>query len=107
MNSLTEQTSHGEVKGWDGLSVGTWNWAAYYNGNPDLLRATNNTYDTMWAILHYREHGIDEGRTFNGASYWLPAVAFKNLTANGGTVKVKADYTNGSVHPSKDRKSFR
>ena len=94
---LTEQTSHGEVKGWDGWSVGTWNWAAYYNGNPDLLRATNNTYDTMWAILHYREHGIDEGRTFNGASYWLPAVAFKNLTADGGTVNVKADYTNGSV----------
>ena len=94
---LTEQTSHGEVHGWDGWSVGTWNWAAYYNGNPDLLRATNNTYDTMWAILHYREHGIDEGRTFNGASYWLPAVAFKNLTANGGTVNVKADYTNGTV----------
>ena len=94
---LTEQTSHGEVHGWDGWSVGTWNWAAYYNGNPDLLRATNNTYDTMWAILHYREHGIDEGRTFNGASYWLPAVAFKNLTADGGTVNVKADYTNGSV----------
>ena len=94
---LTEQTSHGEVKGWDGWSVGTWNWAAYYNGNPDLLRATNNTYDTMWAILHYREHGINEGRTFNGASYWLPALSFKNLTANGGTVNVKADYTNGTV----------
>ena len=94
---LTAQTSHGEVNGWDGWSVGTWNWAAYYNGNPDLLRATNNTYDTMWAILHYREHGIDEGRTFNGASYWLPALSFKNLTANGGTVNVKADYTNGSV----------
>ena len=94
---LTEQTSHGEVNGWDGWSVGTWNWAAYYNGNPDLLRATNNTYDTMWAILHYREHGIDEGRTFNGASYWLPALSFKNLTANGGTVNVKADYTNGTV----------
>ena len=94
---LTEQTSHGEVKGWDGWSVGTWNWAAYYNGNPDLLRATNNTYDTMWEILHYREHGIDEGRTFNGASYWLPALSFKNLTANGGTVNVKADYTNGTV----------
>ena len=94
---LTAQTSHGEVKGWDGWSVGTWNWAAYYNGNPDLLRATNNAYDTMWAILHYREHGIDEGRTFNGASYWLPALSFKNLTANGGTVNVKADYTNGTV----------
>ena len=51
----------------------------------------------MWAILHYREHGIDEGRTFNGASYWLPALSFKNLTANGGTVNVKADYTNGTV----------
>ena len=51
----------------------------------------------MWAILHYREHGIDEGRTFNGASYWLPALSFKNLTADGGTVNVKADYTNGSV----------
>ena len=94
---LDSNTTHGEVHGWDGWSVGTWNWAAYYNGNPDLLRATNNTYDTMWAILHYREHGIDEGRTFNGASYWLPAVAFKNLTADGGTVNVKADYTNGSV----------
>ena len=94
---LDSNTTHGEVKGWDGWSVGTWNWAAYYNGNPDLLRATNNTYDTMWAILHYREHGIDEGRTFNGASYWLPALSFKNLTADGGTVNVKADYTNGSV----------
>ena len=102
---LTEQTSHGEVKGWDGWSVGTWNWAAYYNGNPDLLRATNNTYDTMWAILHYREHGIDEGRTFNGASYWLPALSFKNLTANGGTVNVKADYTNGSVTLPKAEKA--
>ena len=94
---LTAQTSHGEVKGWDGWSVGTWNWAAYYNGNPDLLRATNNVYDTMWAILHYREHGISENRQFSGASYWLPALSFKNLTANGGTVNVKADYTNGSV----------
>ncbi len=94
---LDSNTTHGEVKGWDGWSVGTWNWAAYYNGNPDLLRATNNTYDTMWAILHYREHGIDEGRTFNGASYWLPALSFKNLTANGGTINVKADYTNGTV----------
>ena len=94
---LTAQTSHGEVKGWDGWSVGIWNWAAYYNGNPDLLRATNNVYDTMWAILHYREHGISENRQFSGASYWLPALSFKNLTANGGTVNVKADYTNGSV----------
>lgn len=94
---LDSNTTHGEVHGWDGWSVGTWNWAAYYNGNPDLLRVTNNTYDTMWAILHYREHGIDEGRTFNGASYWLPALSFKNLTANGGTVNVKADYTNGTV----------
>ena len=94
---LDSNTTHGEVHGWDGWSVGTWNWAAYYNGNPDLLRATNNTYDTMWAILHYREHGIDEGRTFNGASYWLPALSFKNLTANGGTVNVKANYTNGTV----------
>ena len=102
---LTEQTSHGEVNGWDGWSVGTWNWAAYYNGNPDLLRTTNNTYDTMWAILHYREHGIDEGRTFNGASYWLPALSFKNLTANGGTVNVKADYTNGSVTLPKAEKA--
>ena len=102
---LTEQTSHGEVNGWDGWSVGTWNWAAYYNGNPDLLRATNNTYDTMWAILHYREHGIDEGRTFNGASYWLSALSFKNLTANGGTVNVKADYTNGSVTLPKAEKA--
>ena len=102
---LTEQTSHGEVNGWDGWSVGTWNWAAYYNGNPDLLRATNNTYDTMWAILHYREHGISENRQFSGASYWLPAVAFKNLTANGGTVNVKADYTNGSVTLPKAEKA--
>ena len=102
---LTAQTSHGEVNGWDGWSIGTWNWAAYYNGNPDLLRATNNTYDTMWAILHYREHGIDEGRTFNGASYWLPALSFKNLTANGGTVNVKADYTNGSVTLPKAEKA--
>ena len=102
---LDSNTTHGEVKGWDGWSVGTWNWAAYYNGNPDLLRATNNTYDTMWAILHYREHGIDEGRTFNGASYWLPALSFKNLTANGGTVNVKADYTNGSVTLPKTEKA--
>ena len=102
---LDSNTTHGEVHGWDGWSVGTWNWAAYYNGNPDLLRATNNTYDTMWAILHYREHGIDEGRTFNGASYWLPALSFKNLTANGGTVNVKADYTNGSVTLPKAEKA--
>ena len=102
---LDSNTTHGEVNGWDGWSVGTWNWAAYYNGNPDLLRATNNTYDTMWAILHYREHGIDEGRTFNGASYWLPALSFKNLTANGGTVNVKADYTNGSVTLPKAEKA--
>ena len=102
---LDSNTIHGEVKGWDGWSVGTWNWAAYYNGNPDLLRATNNTYDTMWAILHYREHGIDEGRTFNGASYWLPALSFKNLTANGGTVNVKANYTNGSVTLPKTEKA--
>ena len=102
---LDSNTTHGEVKGWDGWSVGTWNWAAYYNGNPDLLRATNNTYDTMWAILHYREHGIDEGRTFNGASYWLPALSFKNLTANGGTVNVKANYTNGSVTLPKAEKA--
>ena len=102
---LDSNTTHGEVKGWDGWSVGTWNWAAYYNGNPDLLRATNNTYDTMWAILHYREHGISENRQFSGASYWLPAVAFKNLTANGGTVNVKADYTNGSVTLPKAEKA--
>ena len=102
---LDSNTTHGEVHGWDGWSVGTWNWAAYYNGNPDLLRATNNTYDTMWAILHYREHGIDEGRTFNGASYWLPALSFKNLTANGGTVNVKADYTNGTVTLPKTEKA--
>ncbi|MFR4776918.1 MAG: InlB B-repeat-containing protein, partial [Lachnospira sp.] len=60
---------------------------------------------TMWAILHYREHGIDEGRTFNGASYWLPALSFKNLTANGGTVNVKANYTNGSVTLPKAEKA--
>ncbi len=38
-----------------------------------------------------------ENRQFTGASYWLPSVRFKNLTANGGTVNVKADYTNGTV----------
>ena len=94
---LTEQTSHGEVKGWDGWSVGTWNWAAYYNGNPDILNAAGNVYDTIRAIMHYRAFGISENRQFTGASYWLPSVRFKNLTANGGTVNVKADYTNGTV----------
>ena len=102
---LDSNTTHGEVQGSYDWTTGTWNWAAYYNGNPDLLRATNNTYDTMWAILHYREHGIDEGRTFNGASYWLPALSFKNLTANGCTVNVKADYTNGSVTLPKAEKA--
>ena len=47
--------------------------------------------------MHYRAFGISENRQFTGASYWLPSVRFRNLTANGGTVNVKADYTNGSV----------
>ena len=94
---LTDDTTHGIVNGWDGWSVGTWNWAAYFNGNPDLLSLTNNIYDTMWAILHYRTFGINEGRGCNGNSYWLPALRFKNLTANGGMVYVKANYTNGSI----------
>ena len=103
---LTEQTSHGEVKGWDGWSVGTWNWAAYYNGNPDILNAAGNVYDTIRAIMHYRAFGISENRQFTGASYWLPSVRFKNLTADGGTVNVKADYTNGSVTlPDADKDS--
>ena len=102
---LTEQTSHGEVKGWDGWSVGTWNWAAYYNGNPDILNAAGNVYDTIRAIMHYRAFGISENRQFTGASYWLPALSFKNLTANGGTVNVKADYTNGSVTLPKTEKA--
>ena len=103
---LTEQTSHGEVKGWDGWSVGTWNWAAYYNGNPDILNAAGNVYDTIRAIMHYRAFGISENRQFTGASYWLPSVRFRNLTADGGTVNVKADYTNGSVTlPDADKDS--
>ena len=47
--------------------------------------------------MHYRAFGISENRQFTGVSYWLPSVRFKNLTADGGTVNVKADYTNGSV----------
>ena len=94
---LTEQTSHGEVQGSYDWTTGTLNWAAYYNGNPDILNAAGNVYDTIRAIMHYRAFGISENRQFTGASYWLPSVRFKNLTADGGTVNVKADYTNGSV----------
>ena len=94
---LTEQTSHGEVQGSYDWTTGTLNWAAYYNGNPDILNAAGNVYDTIRAIMHYRAFGISENRQFTGASYWLPSVRFRNLTANGGTVNVKADYTNGTV----------
>ena len=94
---LTAQTSHGEVQGSYDWTTGTLNWAAYYNGNPDILNAAGNVYDTIRAIMHYRAFGISENRQFTGASYWLPSVRFKNLTANGGTVNVKADYTNGTV----------
>ena len=94
---LTEQTSHGEVQGSYDWTTGTLNWAAYYNGNPDILNAAGNVYDTIRAIMHYRAFGISENRQFTGDSYWLPSVRFKNLTADGGTVNVKADYTNGSV----------
>ena len=102
---LTEQTSHGEVQGSYDWTTGTLNWAAYYNGNPDILNAAGNVYDTIRAIMHYRAFGISENRQFTGASYWLPAVAFKNLTADGGTVNVKADYTNGSVTLPKTEKA--
>ena len=94
---LTEQTSHGEVQGSYDWTTGALNWAAYYNGNPDILNAAGNVYDTIRAIMHYRAFGISENRQFTGASYWLPSVRFRNLTANGGTVNVKADYTNGTV----------
>ena len=103
---LTEQTSHGEVQGSYDWTTGTLNWAAYYNGNPDILNAAGNVYDTIRAIMHYRAFGISENRQFTGASYWLPSVKFKNLTADGGTVNVKADYTNGSVTlPDADKDS--
>ena len=39
---LTEQTSHGEVQGSYDWTTGTLNWAAYYNGNPDILNAAGN-----------------------------------------------------------------
>ena len=102
---LTEQTSHGEVQGSYDWTTGTLNWAAYYNGNPDILNAAGNVYDTIRAIMHYRAFGISENRQFTGASYWLPSVRFKNLTADGGTVNVKADYTNGSVTLPKAEKA--
>ena len=102
---LTEQTSHGEVQGSYDWTIGTLNWAAYYNGNPDILNAAGNVYDTIRAIMHYRAFGISENRQFTGASYWLPSVRFKNLTADGGTVNVKADYTNGSVTLPKAEKA--
>ena len=44
---LTEQTSHGEVQGSYDWTTGTLNWAAYYNGNPDILNAAGNVYDTI------------------------------------------------------------
>ena len=94
---LDSNTTHGEVQGSYDWTTGTLNWAAYYNGNPDILNAAGNVYDTIRAIMHYRAFGISENRQFTGASYWLPSVRFKNLTADGGTVNVKADYTNGSV----------
>ena len=103
---LTAQTSHGEVQGSYDWTTGALNWAAYYNGNPDILNAAGNVYDTIRAIMHYRAFGISENRQFTGASYWLPSVRFKNLTADGGTVNVKADYTNGSVTlPDADKDS--
>ena len=102
---LTEQTSHGEVQGSYDWTTGTLNWAAYYNGNPDILNAAGNVYDTIRAIMHYRAFGISENRQFTGVSYWLPSVRFKNLTADGGTVNVKADYTNGSVTLPKAEKA--
>ena len=94
---LDSNTTHGEVQGSYDWTTGALNWAAYYNGNPDILNAAGNVYDTIRAIMHYRAFGISENRQFTGASYWLPSVRFKNLTANGGTVNVKADYTNGTV----------
>ena len=103
---LDSNTTHGEVQGSYDWTTGTWNWAAYYNGNPDILNAAGNVYDTIRAIMHYRAFGISENRQFTGASYWLPSVRFKNLTADGGTVNVKADYTNGSVTlPDADKDS--
>ena len=103
---LTAHTSHGEVQGSYDWTTGTLNWAAYYNGNPDILNAAGNVYDTIRAIMHYRAFGISENRQFTGDSYWLPSVRFKNLTADGGTVNVKADYTNGSVTlPDADKDS--
>ena len=103
---LTAQTSHGEVQGSYDWTTGALNWAAYYNGNPDILNAAGNVYDTIRAIMHYRAFGISENRQFTGASYWLPSVRFRNLTADGGTVNVKADYTNGSVTlPDADKDS--
>ena len=103
---LDSNTTHGEVQGSYDWTTGTLNWAAYYNGNPDILNAAGNVYDTIRAIMHYRAFGISENRQFTGASYWLPSVRFKNLTADGGTVNVKADYTNGSVTlPDADKDS--
>ena len=104
---LDDNTTHGEINGSDSYSTGKeYNWAAYYNGNPDILNAAGNVYDTIRAIMHYRAFGISENRQFTGASYWLPSVRFRNLTADGGTVNVKADYTNGSVTlPDADKDS--
>ena len=103
---LDSNTTHGEVQGSYDWTIGTLNWAAYYNGNPDILNVAGNVYDTIRAIMHYRAFGISENRQFTGASYWLPSVRFKNLTADGGTVNVKADYTNGSVTlPDADKDS--
>lgn len=104
---LDDNTTHGEINGSDSYSTGKeYNWAAYYNGNPDILNAAGNVYDTIRAIMHYRAFGISENRQFTGASYWLPSVRFRNLTADSGTVNVKADYTNGSVTlPDADKDS--
>lgn len=97
--NLDSNTDHGIINGSGAYTTGTWNWAAYLNGNPDLLNAAGNIYNTTWAIWHYRGWGSkpEENRKFNGNSYWLPSLKFRNLTANGGTVYVKANYTNGSV----------
>lgn len=97
--NLDKDTNHGIVDGTNAYTTGTWNWAAYYNGNPDLLNTTGNIYDTIWAIQHYRSWGStpEENRQFHGDSYWIPTQKFKNLTSDGQTVYVKANYTNGSV----------
>lgn len=76
---LDSNTTHGEVQGSYDWTTGTLNWAAYYNGNPDILNAAGNVYDTIRAIMHYRAFGISENRQFTGASYWSLSVRFKTL----------------------------